>query len=40
MGKKIHVEFIDLVDDIPVARIHWWNVSPKINDVEYTVFRK
>jgi hypothetical protein len=37
-GKEIYVEFLDLVDEVLVARIHWWNVSANINVVEYAIF--
>jgi hypothetical protein len=36
-GKEIYVEFMELIDDVHVIKIHWWNTSNKINVVEYGV---
>jgi|GEM_PF-1891137 len=37
-GKEIYVQFLELVDEVLIAKIQWWNVSAKINVVEYAVF--
>lgn len=37
-GKEIYVQFLDVVDEVLIAKIQWWNVSANINVVEYAVF--